>query len=502
MTTSIWANARLELADPRELVLENNSRIIENLAKEDPQFCASVAANGVLTPLIANPTDAGRLLVRDGFRRTMAAIMAPETNPVVPVVVTESEDAQDWTRLQEQWVVNEHRAGYSEANKAVIYEQMTMFGFDASEIAERLGAGTTAESVRAGLAVRASGKAAAALEQHPQLSLEQAAALAEFDDDADASEELAETLATEPEQFDHTVARLQRVRADEQARAALAAELNKQGVSIVEYSWDERQQRRLGDLYASRDDRTVLGDNPEAHADCPGHAATITNYTGEGPRAGYVCTQWRAQGHVYRHGTSSGSGPKTEEEKAEARRVRPNNKDWRAAEKVRRKFLATLARRKTPPKRAQQFLAAAVLAGDSAVSKAMQEGHTYLHTLLGTEVPKLTSGRTLVGKLGKANANQATMLQLAAVLAAYEDSTGVHTWRNTTGGDRRYFAALAEWGYTLSPVERIVLDTRVLGVADADAVSGPASSGSSDSAGSAATRGRGAARKKAEPAAA
>lgn len=473
MTTSIWANARLELTDPRDLVLKSNSRIIGDLATEDPAFCASVATNGVLVPLIANPTDDGRLLVRDGFRRTMAALMAPDTNPIVPVVVTESDDAEEWTRLQEQWIVNHDRAGYTEANKAIVYEQMTMFGFGADEIADRLGAGATPESVRAGLAVRASAKATSALEQHPQLSLEQAAALAEFDEDTEASETLADKLAESPEMFDHTVARLQQHRADEQARVQLTAELTEKGVPIVEHSWDERRQRKLDDLNAARDDDTVLGNDPEAHADCPGHAATITSYYGDGPQVSYVCTQWRAQGHVYRHSSStSGNGPKSEEEKAEMRRVRQNNKDWRAAEKVRRTFLANLLRRKTPPKRAQQFLAAAVLAGDHAVHKAMQEGHRYLHTLLGSDVPEHTPGRTLVGKLGKANANQATMLALAAVLAAYEDSTSVQTWRNTSGGDRRYFTALAEWGYTLSPVEQIVLDKQVLGVADADAVSG------------------------------
>jgi ParB family chromosome partitioning protein len=49
------------------------------------------------------------------------------------------------------------------------------------------------------------------------------------------------------------------------------------------------------------------------------------------------------------------------------------------------------------------------------------------------------------------------MTVLAAVLAAWEDSTGKQTWRNPTGWDARVLGALAEWGYQPSEVERILL---------------------------------------------
>lgn len=471
---SIWANTRFELCDPKTLVLANNSRTIGDIAMERPDLCKSVAANGVLVPLIANPGPDGRPAVRDGFSRALAALRAPKTNPTVPVLITESADAEEWTRIQEQFVINHVRAGYTEANKAAVYEQMSMFGFGAEEIADRLGGGTTAEAVRAGLTVRANAAAKKTLEQHPQLTLEQAAAMVEFEDDHEASESLQTTLAGEPEQFDHQVARLRRQRAYAQAREALVAQLTEQGVRIVNRSWGDPQQKDLRDLRRSREDDTPLGDDPNAHADCPGHAAYVTSY-GDEPEAIYLCTEWKKQRHVDRYGSSGAAGPKTEAEKAEMRTVRKNNADWRAAEDVRRAFLRKLVTRKTPPKRAQHFLATALLADQGAVEKALRFSHPGVHTLFG-DLPAIKDRQSILTKLGRASSNEAVMMQLIAVLAAYEAGTDKDTWRRATADHQRYFAALQAWGYTLSPVEQLVLDATVLGSAHTEAVTGSAAS--------------------------
>lgn len=469
---SIWANTRFELCDPKTLVLANNSRTIGDIAKERPDLCKSVAANGVLVPLIANPGPDGRPAVRDGFSRALAALRAPKTNPTVPVLITESADAEDWTRIREQFVINHVREGYSEANKAAVYEQMSMFGFGAEEIADRLGGGTTAEVVRAGLTVRANAAAKNTLEQHPQLTLEQAAAMVEFEDDDEASESLQTTLKGEPEQFDHQVARLRRQRAYAQAREALVAQLTERGVRIVHRSWGDPQQNDLRDLRRSREDDTLLGDDPSAHADCPGHAAYIASY-GDAPEAIYLCTEWKKQRHVDRYGSAGAAGPKTETEKAEMRTVRKNNADWRAAEDVRRAFLRKLVTRKTPPKRAQHFLTAALLADQGAVEKALRVSHPGVHTLFG-DLPAIKDRQAMLTKLGRASSNDAVMMQLTAVLAAYEASTDKDTWRRATADHQRYFAALQAWGYTLSPVEQLVLDATVLGSAHTEAVTGSA----------------------------
>lgn len=155
------------------------------------------------------------------------------------------------------------------------------------------------------------------------------------------------------------------------------------------------------------------------------------------------------------------------------RTVRKNNADWRAAEDVRRVFLRKLVARKTPPKRAQHFLAAALLADQGAVEKALRFSHPGVHTLFG-DLPAIKDRQAMLTKLVRASGNEAVMMQLTAVLAAYEASTDKDTWRRATADHQRYFAALKAWGYTLSPVEQLVLDATVLGSAHTEAVTGGA----------------------------
>lgn len=452
MSATFWDTATLTLLDPRELLLADNARTIVDLEIEDPDFVASVREHGLQIPIVANPTDDG-LLVKDGFRRTMAAILAGHTR--VPVIITESTDQAVWERLRDQWVANEHRAGFSAADKAKIVEQMSLFGMTAEQIAAQLN--THTDVVEAGLAVRNSKAAVTALDKHPQLTLPQAAALAELEDDAFAYGQLTDTLAREPEQLDHAVARLRRRRAADHAVAELIAELTEQGVPVVAHSSDTKQ-RVLHNLYISQDDHTILSADVAAHANCPGHAAIVEPTFQGGAEAIYVCRDWARHGHVDRYSSPSSRASKTERDKVEARRVRINNADWRAARDVRREWLTKLLARKSPPKQVQRFLTETLIVGDPPLRRAMEGNHSYARELLGIAPARAHRRDPLLARLNKANMAQAIMLQLAVVLAAHEASTGVHTWRGPSAADQRYFAALSEWGYTLAPVERLVLD--------------------------------------------
>jgi hypothetical protein len=57
------------------------------------------------------------------------------------------------------------------------------------------------------------------------------------------------------------------------------------------------------------------------------------------------------------------------------------------------------------------------------------------------------------------------------VLAAYEDATGVHTWRNPDTATRRYLDYLRSTGYQLSPLEQEVATPAVPTVAKGRAAS-------------------------------
>ena len=128
---------------------------------------------------------------------------------------------------------------------------------------------------------------------------------------------------------------------------------------------------------------------------------------------------------------------------------------------MRREWLAGFVTRKTAPKGAEFLICEAVVTGHHTVSKAMEHRHPMLFTLLGIDTPTGYYGagheecRKIATKASTPKA--ATMTTLAAVLTAWEDSTGKHTWRSPTAWDARMLGALTEWGYPPSDVERLLL---------------------------------------------
>ncbi|XVV02688.1 hypothetical protein ACQPW3_35855 [Actinosynnema sp. CA-248983] len=459
MAAMTWKNARFELLDPRTLLTDRNSRTIVDIKQDNPDLYRSVHEHGVSIPVIANPTPEGGIRVRDGHSRTIIACSLIEKYPVIPVLVTESEDVAEWEVLRDHWLANEVRSGYTTSDRIKLFEQMTLFGLSTEEIATQLS--IEAKVVEAGLKARRSKAVAATLTEFPQLSLEQAAGLADFEDDTEAYEKLTTTLSTEPEAFDHELAEWQMERELREARDRLSRELEASGVTVVGEALPAGA-RRLDRLHRSREERTLLGEDPAAHSSCPGHAAMVTTNNVEGvATAVFVCRDWERHGHVDSWSPSGTGAVKeewTQEKRAERARVVRNNKAWRAAETVRRKKLAELLQRKTPPRLAAQFLAHSLATGGHEIRRGMEAQHRFACTLLGLKEPKFGKPNPLVVGLGKANANQATMTSLAVVLAAFEASTGVDTWRNPTPEQKRYFAALADWGLRLHWVERLVND--------------------------------------------
>lgn len=459
MAAMTWKNTRFELLDPRTLLTDRNSRTIVDIKHDNPELYRSVREHGVSIPVIANPTAEGGIRVRDGHCRTIIACSVVKKFPEIPVLVTESEDVAEWEVLRDHWLANEVRSGYTTADRIRLFEQMTLFGLSTEQIATQLS--VEPEVVEGGLKARRSKAVTATLTDFPQLSLDQAAGLADFEDDSEAYAGLMDTLASEPEAFDHELAEWQQERQLREAREQMSRELEASGVVVVGDSLPI-DARRLDRLHRSREDRTPLGDDPAAHSACPGHGAMVTTNNVEGvATAVFVCRDWERHGHVDSWSPSGTGAVKVEwtpEMRAERARVVRNNKAWRAAETVRRKKLAELLQRKTPPRLVAQFLAHSLATGGHEIRRGMEAQHRFACTLLGLKEPKYGKPTPLVTGLGKANANQATMISLAVVVAAFEASTGVNTWRNPTPEQKRYFAALADWGIRLHWVERLVND--------------------------------------------
>jgi len=502
MTSAAPTDLTVTHLDPRTLLLDRN---IRDDAALDPGFVASIRDHGVLVPIIAVHSDGG-IRVRDGHRRTLAAITADrDTVPVIIAGTDGDTDDDHIARIVEQWVTNEHRTAISDTDRYTTLAQLAAFGLSATQIAKRTQ--TPRRRVKAALAVAGS-EAARGAAHSGDLTLDELAVLAEFDDDPDAVTTLLEAAASG--QFPHAVQRLRDRRAEQAERRALADQLTAQGVRVIEEPDPAGPARGLRRLAHDGAPLTT-----EGHTACPGHAAYVTSRYDYQPRASaspadvgdsdgpadaaaldpdssddaetpvddeeeatppsgggvfaatvaiaeYVCTDPETHGHTDRWaalgggGTARRNGPMTDQEKAERREVIDNNKAWKSATTVRREWLRAFLTRRTPPKGVSRFIATCLLTGGYELRRALESHHDLLRGLLGTDETPLGGGQ-LAEQVATATESRAQTLALGMVLAAFEAHTGPDTWRRVTPTARRYFAALREWGYALSDIEALVL---------------------------------------------
>ena len=213
----------LEMLDPKTLTIDVNVRKDAALT---PAFVASIKEHGVLEPVIAHRKEDGTVHVLMGQRRTRAAVEAER--PEIPVMVTESPEEAE--RIITQVVENIQRSALTEADEADAYHQLSLIGVSAAQIAKKTG--RTKITVEDALKAKSTTAGEAALGRG--CTIEEALILAEFEDDPDATEELESVLVDEPDMLLHVTQRLRDKRDIAAACAALIAELEGQGKTIVE----------------------------------------------------------------------------------------------------------------------------------------------------------------------------------------------------------------------------------------------------------------------------
>ena len=98
-----------------------------------------------------------------------------------------------------------------------------------------------------------------------------------------------------------------------------------------------------------------------------------------------------------------------------------NNKAWRSAETVRRKWLAALLTRKTAPKGAIAFVAGSLAECDHDMRQSLERSHLLAQQVFGSPAG------TLAGTSGDMTEGRAQVVVLGLVLAAYEHGTGTHS---------------------------------------------------------------------------
>lgn len=230
------AAGQLQHLPPQTLVIGDNVRTD---AKIDADFLASIRQHGVLMPITAVRDDDGRIMVRDGQRRTLASQKAGLDTVPVYVLPSAAENFREWEveRIVQQIVCNDQKADLTDAQRARGIQTMLDAGVSVAKVAKLISTKKTV--VQAAETAAKSTEAMAALADG-QLTLAQAAAVAEFSDDPDTVAALIDAPAN---RFEHLLSQKRKQREADAAFAVVAAELQAQGVTVLQ---DQPNWRDLG----------------------------------------------------------------------------------------------------------------------------------------------------------------------------------------------------------------------------------------------------------------
>lgn len=454
MTTKVIApevptGYELVFVDPR--TLKDNPDNARGAKRDRLSLVESITALGVLTPLTARANEDGSIVLIAGERRKYSAIEAGVTS--VPVLLRS--DLSEVQRLAGMLVENTNREGLTVVEEVTTLARLA--GFDSVTVGQVAGmTGVKPVVVRNAVKVAASETARALTERH-SLTLEQALAIAEFDDDAEAVESLTECAIKSPARFKHVVSRLRLDRKDAKVRAAKTAELEASGVTVIDWPSHNSGPTRLSSLAGAKGKALTA----KAHAKCPGHVVALALY--DSSRVEYFCTDAKANSHASRYGETLAT-PKAmgldEDARAARSNVIANNKAWLAAEVVRREFIVELLSRKSAVK--------------GTLAYAVNDCLTYPALLDAPDslLSEFTGVKASVGwghDVGVKYANgmseaRLPLALLAQVGTAIEKATTKNAWRSPDVRVARWFTYLVSAGYTLSEVEQLVVD----GCADRD----------------------------------
>ncbi|MCU1567505.1 MAG: ParB-like partition protein, partial [Pseudarthrobacter sp.] len=408
-------------------------------------FIASIKELGVLEPVIAHRKDDGTVHVLMGQRRTRAAVEAGRDS--IPVMIIESPEEAE--RIVTQVVENIQRAELTEADEADAYHQLSLIGVSAAAIAKKTG--RTKTTVESALKAKSTGTGSAALGKG--YTIEEALILAEFEEDADATEELESVIRDEADMLLHVTQQLRDKRDRAAALAALIAELEAAGTTLVEAGYDaDHENLRVTSL--NRPDG-----EPATEEDANAVAVT-TSYNGTHSTVP-VIAGWQEMGYTLRYsgyGSSAApKGPMTEEQKAERKTLIENNKLMQSATTVRREWVKNLLARKQAPKGWQYFTVHAITHHSETASG--YEGKVAAE-MVGAKFEESTqwAWNPLRDHVARTTTRPEFSL-IALICAGYEKTLAKDSWRSPSQTHRDYLNQLVHWGYTASDVEQIIIDS-------------------------------------------
>ncbi|WP_307799737.1 ParB/RepB/Spo0J family partition protein [Micromonospora antibiotica] len=418
--------------------------IVENL-RED-------GVRGLVSALTVTPIGAdseGPYLIVDGEQRYWSAIEANQE--YVPAIIRD-----DLAENREQLISmlrQVHRKDPTATQQARGIQQLALDGMDDNDIARRTG--YDREQVRAGRQLATLDKNTTDRTHALGLDLTQVAALAQFADRPDWIEHLLEQAEEGPFAFARAVERTRRTRAALDAQTSRHAALTEAGIATLATrpAYADSTVKEVTDLRDADGQRI----DAETHLECPGHAVFLSIEHDELTETAY-CTSWHANGHTLPAylTPSTRSGPMSEQEKAERRRVIENNKAMDIANTVRREWLTTFLTAKTPPKGTAKLLAEALADSGYILSTWINGGRRMLDELLYPGKAK-RAGMKRVPARG--NDGRYAVISLAAIAAANESGISRSSWRVADPGVANWLRWCVTNGFQLSEVEQLILDT-------------------------------------------
>ncbi len=434
-------------------------------------FLASIQANGVLVPLRITTGADGGYRVIDGHRRLAAAIKTGLTE--VPADLAGDRAGDEPGQNLDMWTAHRHRKALAPIEEADALFAAREAGATRARI--RKATGLKPSDVTAALAAaKLSPDTRATIDAlDHQLTLDQLAVVAEFENDPQAIARL--TTAAWTGAFEHEAERLRQQRIEQAEHERLRRELDQAGVTVT-----AALPPAAHPLTGLRHDGEDL--TPGTHAGCPGRGAFFRSYDPTTPV--HYCADPAGHGHTFRYGdaraSANGAGavdslnpagapdpagqPDPGQPDAARRLVIQGNKAWRAASEVRKRWLTGLFARRTAPREVASFVARQLLTMADPLRSGLAAAPSRMSFSEITGQPAaswLEACDTVAG-------GRVPLLMLGPIATAYEQAMTEGEGRNTWRLDRyspcprneagRYLAFLCTLGYQLSDIERAVAD--------------------------------------------
>ncbi|GAA0812135.1 ParB/RepB/Spo0J family partition protein [Spirilliplanes yamanashiensis] len=322
----------IEEIDPQKLVRNDRNPQSRTTTGAVDDLKASIPVVGILQPLVVIPIteDPGTYRIEIGHRRHRAALELGL--PTVPCLVAPDEGVA--MQLAAMIAENTHRADFSTSEQAEMYAQLALLDWDE----ERIAAFTAqpVEHVRAAITLTRLPAAAQAAADVGELTLDDAAALAEFTSDPGTVDKLLKRGAN-GWRLRHAIADERHKREVQESLDRCKAELVLAGVKVIptpkNWPYGEQTVVRARDLADADGNRL----DPDAVRTRPGFAAIITRDGAGTPRTEIVCTDPAAWGYSPAAGTAEHARA---ERDAAAARQREFVESFAAATQVRWQFLS------------------------------------------------------------------------------------------------------------------------------------------------------------------